>query len=178
MSFAIKSLSCAALCVAVGFCPAYASDSSDIARVTKLSAPVVDAVLQNVDAYFAAPDAPLNHLTSGILKDLTLKVIKNRLSNLDDAAPGKGSDSTFEDKNAIYRAAIRTTSHNTSETRDCVENKISLTSSEGLPVVKDGVFGFDTVHPRVTNWGWNVTFCRTATSAGEFSDWQLSTDGR
>jgi hypothetical protein len=69
---------------------------------------------------------------------------------------------------------VRTSRHDTSETSDCVENKVALVSSEGQPMVKDGAFGFDLVHPRVTTWGWTLTFCRTASGNGKFSDWQLS----
>lgn len=157
---------------------AYASDASDIARVDKLPVPVVETVLQNVDAYFASPSAPSNRMVSGILKDLSLKAIQNRLSGLDDAAPGKASEAKFEDKNATYHAAVRTSRHDTTETSDCVENKVVLTSSEGLPIVKDGAFNFDMVHPRVTTWGWTLTFCRTATGNGEFSDWQMSSPAK
>ena len=178
MSFPIKHSSIAAVVLACLSGSAHASDASDIARISKVPASVVDSVLTNVDAYFTSADAPSNRMVSGILKDLVLKVVKNRLGGLDDAAPGKSSDSTYEDKNAIYRAVVRTTSHNTSETRDCVENKVVISSSEGVPVIKDGLFGFDTIHPRTTNWGWSMTFCRTASSNGDFGEWQLATDGK
>ena len=178
MSLPIKSVALSTLMIAASLGAAHASDASDVARTAKLPVAVVDNVLVNVDAYFASADAPSNRMVSGIMKDLLLKVVKNRLTNLDDAAPGKSSDQAFEDKNATYRATVRTTSHNTSETKDCVENKVSLTSSEGVPVIKDGVFIFDTVHPRVTNWGWPLTFCRAAASNGDFGEWQLASDGK
>jgi hypothetical protein len=174
MSFPVKSLSAAALLLAASAGIAHANDASDVARVAKLPVPVVENVLTNVDAYFASNDAPSNRMTSGILKDLVLKTVKSRLGNLDDAAPGKASDATVEDKNASYRAVVRTSRHDTSEASDCVENKVTLTSSEGQPVVKDGAFIFDMVHPHVSNWSWSLTFCRTPTSNGEFSDWQLA----
>ena len=174
----VKSLFISSGFVAASLGGAWASDASDVARTTKLPASVVDNVLSNVDDYFASADAPANHMVSGIVKELVLKAVKNRMSNLEDAAPGKSSDQAFEDKYATYRASVRTTSHNTSETRDCVDNKISLTNSEGVPVVKDGQFAFDLVHPRVTNWSWMMTFCRAATSNGEFGEWQMAADGR
>ena len=173
MTFPVKTFAVAALLIAAPVC-AYAGDASDIARVNKLPVPVVENILVNVDALFASADAPTNRMISGVMKDLVLKVVKNRLANLDDAAPGKASDASDEDKNATYRVSVRTSRHDTSEASDCVENKVVLTSSEGVPVVKDGAFTFDMVHPRVSNWGWMMTFCRTATASGEYSDWQLA----
>lgn len=174
MSFFLKSALLALASLPIGVSMAYASDASDIARVDKLPVSVVETVLQNVDAYFASPNAPSNRMVSGILKDLALKAVQNRLSSLDDAAPGKGSEANFEDKNATYHAVVRSSRRDTTETSDCVENKVTLTSSEGMPIVKDGAFSFDMVHPHVTTWGWSLTFCRTATGNGDFSDWKLS----
>jgi len=178
MPFSVKPFAFAALLAALPLGAAVASDASDIARVTKLPVPVVENVLVNVDALFASADAPTNRMTSGILKDLVLKVVKDRLANLDEATPGKASEASDEEKNATYRATVRTSRHDTSEASDCVENKVTLLGSEGVPVVKDGGFTFDMVHPRVTNWGWMMTFCRTATANGEFADWQLAPAGK
>jgi hypothetical protein len=151
---------------------AMASDAADIARTSKLPQPVVESVLTNVDAYFTSPSAPSNQMMSGIVKGLALKAIKSQMGNLDEATPGKTSDASDEEKSATYRAAVRISQRNTSESSDCVENKVTLTSSEGIPLVKDGAFTFDMVHPRVTNWDWKLTFCRTAGSNGDYSDWQ------
>lgn len=168
-----KILSVTALLI-VPMGAAHAGDAADIARTTKVPVSVVDNVLTNMDGYFASADAPSNRMTNGMLKDLVLKAVKSRLGNLEDAAPGKSSEADDEEKNATYHALVRTTRHDTSEASECVENKVSVSSSEGVPTVKDGVFTFDMVHPRVTNWGWTMTFCRTASSNGDFSEWQLA----
>lgn len=153
---------------------ALADDAADIARVSKIPAPVAGSVLSNVDAYFASASGPANHMMSGVVKGLALKVIKNHMDSLDDAAPGKSTDASDEEKNATYKAAIRVSRRDTSESSDCVENKITLTASEGVPAVKDGAFVFDMVHPHVTGWEWKLTFCRTPTSGGDFSEWQFA----
>ena len=179
MSSFSKSLPLAvAAAAAITASSAQADDASDIARVKNLPPALVQSVLTNVDAFFASTNAPANHMVSGIVKDLTLKAVKDRMSNLDDATPGKSSDATFEDKNASYAASVRTSRHDTSETKDCVENKVTLTSTEGQPYVKDGAFGFDTVHPRIATWTWMVSFCRTATGSGSYSEWQLATPAK
>ncbi|HVI51334.1 MAG TPA: hypothetical protein VM661_09015 [Candidatus Sulfotelmatobacter sp.] len=153
---------------------ALASDSSDVARVAKLPVPVVDSVLTNVDAYFASPSAPTDQMMSGVVKSLALKVVKSHLSSLDDTTPGKSTDATDEEKNATYKVVVRVSRRDTSEASDCVENKVALSASEGVPAIKDGAFIFDMVHPRVTGWEWKLTFCRTPTSGGDFSEWQFA----
>jgi|GEM_PF-3185582 len=173
MSVSTKLMAAVSLLCAFGG-TAFASDASDIARIDKLPVPVVESVLTNVDSYFASAGAPSNQTMSGTIKSLALKVIKSHLSSLDDIAPGKATDATDEEKNATYRAIVRVSRRDTSEASDCVENKITLTSAEGLPVVKDGVYGFDMVHPHVTNWEWKLTFCRAPTSGGDYSDWQFA----
>ena len=153
---------------------ALADDAADVAREHRMPAPVVENVFTAVDAFFASPQAPANHLTSGLFKQLTLKAVRDRMAGLDDAQPGAVSETSDEESNATYRASVRTTRHDSSETRECVENRVQLSGSEGVPSIKDGSFIFDTVHPRVTNWGWTMTFCRTVAN-GTRSDWQLAT---
>ncbi|OIQ93098.1 hypothetical protein GALL_249070 [mine drainage metagenome] len=159
-------------CLAAG--PALASDAADIARVDGLPQAVVDDVLTNVDGYFQSANAPSNHLMIGMLKDLTLKAIKSNMSNLSDSTPGTNVNSSDEEKNATYTVTIRTTRHDTSETSECVANKMTLSTSESVPAVKDGQFIFDQEHPRVTTWDWMETFCRRPTGNGDFTGWQLS----
>jgi len=154
--------------------PSLASDASDVAREMKLPVPVVESTLAAVDAFFAGPSAPSNRMASGTFKELALKAIRHRLGNLEDSAPGKSSDSAVEERNANYKAAVRTTRHETTEARECVDNKVTLTASEGVPVIKDGAFIFDTTHPRVTTYGWDITFCRVPAPSGGFSDWALA----
>ncbi|WP_096705050.1 hypothetical protein [Magnetospirillum sp. 15-1] len=154
--------------------PALASDASDVAREMKLPVAVVESTLSAVDSFFAAPTAPSNRMTSGTFKELALKAIRHRLGNLEDSVPGKSSDSAAEDRNATYKASVRTTRHETTEARECVDNKVTLTASEGVPVIKDGAFIFDTTHPRVTTHAWDITFCRTPAAGGGFSDWALA----
>ena len=166
------SLVAASLLVLVPAC-VRADEAADIARVAKLPVPVVDNVLKNIDAFLASADAPYNRLVSGQFKDQTLKAVKARLGSLDDAAPGKSNETGFEERNATYRISVRTTSHNASETKECVDNKVTLTANEAVPAVKDGQFTFDNVHPHTTNWSWGITFCRAAASNGEFGEWQL-----
>lgn len=150
---------------------ARAGDAADIAREMKLPVPVVETTLANVDAFYASASGPANRLTSGVVKDLALKAIRHRMGNLEDSVPGKASESTAEEKNGIYKAVVKTTRHETTETRECVDNRVILTSSEALPVVKDGAFGFDTARPRVASHTWDLGFCRTPSSGGGFSDW-------
>jgi len=163
---------------ALGFClfsvAAQAGDAGDIARTVKLPQPVVESVLSNVDAYFASANAPGNQLMSGAVKTVALKAVKSQISNLDDGTPGKSADATDEEKNATYKAVVRISQRNTSESSDCVENKVTLTSAEAVPVVKDGAFTFDAVHPRATGWEWKLTFCRTAGSDGAYGEWQFA----
>ncbi|KIL97536.1 hypothetical protein CCC_00597 [Paramagnetospirillum magnetotacticum MS-1] len=154
--------------------PSQASDASDVGREMKLPVPVVESTLSAVDSFFAAPAAPANRMVSGMVKELALKAIRHRMSNLEDSLPGKSSDSAFEDRNANYKAVVRTTRHETTEARECVDNKVVLTASEGVPVIKDGAFIFDTTHPRISTYGWDITFCRTPVASGGFSDWALA----
>ena len=170
MTQTIKTLALTVIGV-VAALPALASDASDVARETKLPVAVVEAAIANVDAFFTSPAAPSNRMVSGTFKEITLKAIRNRMGNLEDSVPGKASEASAEEKNAIYKAQIRTTRHETTETRECVDNKVTLTGSEAVPVIKDGAFIFDTAHPRVTSTSWDVTFCRTPVAGGGFSDW-------
>ena len=174
MQFFAKSALVAAALIATNIAAAQADDSADVAREAKVPVAVVDNVLSNVDAFFASPDAPANRMTSGVIKELALKTIKSRLSNLSDATPGKALENSVDDRNATYRVAVRTTRHDVSEASDCVENKVAVTASEGVPVVKDGAFTFDMVHPRLAKWEWALTFCRAPIGNGDFSDWKLS----
>ncbi len=153
--------------------PAFASDISDVAREMRLPAPVAEDVFANVDAFFAAADAPANRQMTGVMKELALKAVRARLSDMGDAGPGKASDYSSEERNGTYKAQLRTTRHDMSETRDCVENRATLTASEAVPIIRDGSFTFDTTHPRISTYGWSMTFCRTMTGSGEFSAWSL-----
>ncbi|WP_231848950.1 hypothetical protein [Paramagnetospirillum magneticum] len=167
------------LVLAVGLSsPSWASDASDVAREMKLPVPVVESTLLAVDGFFAAPAAPANRMVSGTFKELALKAIRHRMGNLEDSVPGKSSDAAAEDRNANYKVNVRTTRHETTESRECVDNKVTLTASEGVPVIKDGAFIFDTAHPRVTTHGWDITFCRTPAASGGFSDWVLAPASR
>jgi hypothetical protein len=172
-----RALSLAALLFASS-APAFASDASDVAREAKLPVPAVEAVFANVDAFFAGPQAPANRMMSGVVKEQVLKALRHRVANLEDAVPGKASDSAFEDRVASYKAQIRTTRHETTEAADCVDNKVTVTASEGVPAVKDGAFIFDTTHPRVTSASWDITFCRAPQPAGGWGEWGLSTTPR
>jgi hypothetical protein len=155
--------------------PSLAGEASDIAREAKVPVPVVENVLSAIDTYFAAPEAPGNRLTSGIIKELALKATRSRMGSLAESLPGKSSDSSFEDKNATYTVSVRTVRHETTETGECVDNRATATASEGVPVVKDGSFGFDLVHPRVTSHSWSINFCRTPINGGsDFSEWKLA----
>ena len=158
--------------------PALASEASDVARETRLPVAAVETVFATLDAFYASAQAPLNRQTSGQAKELVLKALKHRVANLDDAVPGKASDATLEERAATYRAEVRTTRHETTESRDCVDNKVTLTVSESVPAVKDGAFVFDGAHPRVTGTSWAVTFCRAPLAAGGWSDWALAPAGR
>jgi hypothetical protein len=181
MSLSLKSVlpSALGLALAIGAShSALASDASDVAREMKLPVPVVESTLAAVDGFFTAPTAPANRMVSGTFKELALKAIRHRMGNLEDSVPGKASDSAAEDRNATYKANVRTTRHETTEARECVDNKVTLTASEGVPVIKDGAFIFDTTHPRVTTHGWDITFCRTPLAAGGFSDWALAPAAR
>jgi len=166
------------LAVAIIARPGLASDASDVAREVKLPVAVVETTIANVDAFFASPGAPSNHMVSGMFKELALKAIRNRLGNLEDSIPGKASDSAVEEKNTSYKAVVRTTRHETTETRECVDNKVILGASEAVPVVKDGAFIFDTAHPRLTSYSWDITFCRTPVAGGGSSDWALAPVGK
>ena len=153
--------------------PALASDASDVARETKLPVPVVETTIANVDSFFTSAGAPSNHMVSGVFKELALKAIRNRLGNLEESMPGNASEASAEEKNATYKAAVRTTRHETTETRECVDNRVTLTASEGVPVVKDGAVVSDLTHPRVTTTAWDVTFCRIPAVGGGYSEWSL-----
>ena len=170
MTQTIKTLALPTLCLLAAL-PALANEASDVARETKLPVPVVESTMANVDSFFASQAAPSNRMVSGVLKEITLKAIRNRMGGLEDSVPGKASEASAEEKNAVYKAQIRTTRHETTETRECVDNKVTLTGSEAVPVVKDGAFIFDTAHPRVTSTSWDVTFCRVPAAGGGYSDW-------
>lgn len=150
---------------------ARASDASDVAREMKLPIAVVEAALANVDAFFNAPTGPSNRMASGTTKDLALKAIRKRMDNLEDSTPGKTSEASAEEKNAAYKAVVRTTRHETTEARECVDNKVTVSASESVPVIKDGAFIFDTAHPKTSSHAWDVTFCRVPSGNGGFSDW-------
>jgi hypothetical protein len=151
--------------------PALASDASDVAREMKLPVSVVETTFASVDAFFAQPAGPANRMMSGVVKELALKAIRARMGGLEDAVPGKASDASAEERNASYKVQVRTTRHETTETRECVDNKVAITASEGVPAIKDGAFVFDTAHPRQSSFGWDVTFCRAPLAGGGFSDW-------
>jgi hypothetical protein len=172
ISFKLTPLMAAALVAVFG--AAKASDLSDVARQLSLPIPVVETVLSNVDTYYASADAPANLQTSGIVKGLALKAVKDRMGSLADSTPGKSSDATDEERNATYKAVIRTTRHETSESAECVDNTATVSASEAMPVIKDGAFTFDAAHPKLTSHSWPMTFCRTPLNGGsDFSDWQL-----
>jgi len=157
--------------LAVLAAPALASDASDVAREVRLSVPVVETTFAQVDAFYAAPNGPANRLTSGLVKDLSLKAIRNRVSNLEDSVPGKVSETSAEEKHSTYRVAVRTTRHETTEAQDCVDNRVTVTVSEELPAIKDGTFTFDGVHPKISTQSWDIGFCRSPLAGGGWSDW-------
>lgn len=172
------ALPLAAAFVAAAATAAHANDVSDMAREYKMPVQVVETVFRNVDNYFAAADGPGNRLASGLVKDISLKAVKNRMSSLEESGPGKASESSAEEKNAVYKAVIKTTRHETTETGECVDNRATISSSEGVPVVKDGAFSYDLTHPKVSSYSWNMTFCRTPLNGGtDFSEWQLAPAG-
>ncbi|MBI3446234.1 MAG: hypothetical protein HY055_12965 [Magnetospirillum sp.] len=162
------------LAMTVGATPVSASDASDVSREMKVPTAVVEGVLVNVDAFFASANGPSNRMVSGVVKELALKAVRNRIGNLEDSLPGKTSEAAAEDKNATYKAVVKTTRHETTEIRECVDNKVTLGASEGVPVIKDGAFIFDMAHPRVSSHAWDITFCRTPSASGGFSDWALA----
>lgn len=166
-----RLLAVSLLCVAAT--PALAGEAADVAREMRLPVAVVEDVFAQVDAYAASAEGPANRLMTGVLKEVTLKAVKSRLGNLDDAGPGKASEYSSEERNAVYKAVVRTTRRDSSEAGECVENKVTVSASEALPSVKDGAFTFDTAHPRTTSAGWPITFCRTRTGSGDFSPWAL-----
>lgn len=151
-----------------------ASDNGAVAQHYNLPVPVVDTVLKNIDTFYASSDAPDNRMTSGLLKDLTLKTVKTHIGRLDEEGPGKASENIAEEKNATYKVSIRTIRHEATETAECVEASATVSGSEGVPVVKDGAFAFDTVHPKTTSYSWKMAFCRTPLNGGtDFTEWQL-----
>ena len=153
---------------------ARANDIGDIAARLELPAPVVESVFTNIDAFFQATPAPSNQLASGLVKDVTLRAVKSHYSNLEDTAPGKNTDAQSEEKNALYKAQVRTIRHETSEVGECVESMTAVTVSEGLPIVRNGSFTFNMEHPKVTTTSWKMIFCRTPINGGsDFTDWQL-----
>lgn len=153
--------------------PALAGETADVAREMRLPVPVVDAVFANVDAFVAAPQGPANRLMAGALKEVTLKAVRSRLSNLDDSAPGKSSEASADNGDSTYKASVRTTRRDSSESGECVDNTVTITSAEAPPVVKDGAFAFDTAHPRVSSTSWQLGFCRVRSAGGEFGPWTL-----
>jgi hypothetical protein len=153
---------------------AQASDISDVARRVSLPVPVVETVVKNIDTFFSSDNAPDNRMTSGLFKDLTLKAVKTHMGRLDEAGPGKASESTAEDKNATYKVTLRTTRHEATETADCVETTATASGSEGVAIIQDGAFTFDGVHPKTSSYSWKMTFCRTPLNGGgDYTDWQL-----
>ncbi len=153
---------------------AEASDVGDVARHYNLSVPVVESVLKNIDSFFASPDAPDNRMTSGLLKDLSLKTVKTHMGRLEDEGPGKATENIAEEKNATYKVSVRTTRHESTETAECVEANATVSGAEGVPVIKDGAFAFDTVHPKTSAYSWKMAFCRTPLNGGaDFTEWQL-----
>lgn len=153
---------------------ALAGDASDVAREMRVPVAVAEDVFANVDAYVNGPEGPANRLATGQLKELALKAFKNRLGNLDDSGPGKASEASSEERNATYKAVVRTTRRDSTEASECAENKATISAAEALPVVKDGAFTFDTAHPRITSHSWTATFCRARTAGGDFGDWKLT----
>ncbi|HTH16781.1 MAG TPA: hypothetical protein VL974_09025 [Magnetospirillum sp.] len=170
----IKRVALALLALPLANASALASDASDVAREMRLPVAVVEDAFANVDAYANSPEGPANRLATGVLKELALKAFKNRLGNLDDSGPGKGSDASAEERNAVYKANVRTTRRDATEASECAENKVTVSSSEALPVVKDGSFTFDAAHPRITSRSWTATFCRARTAGGDFGEWKLT----
>lgn len=166
-----RLLAVSLLCVAAA--PALASEAADVAREMRLPVAVVEDVFAQVDAYAASAEGPANRLMTGVLKEVTLKAVKSRLGNLDDANPGKASEYSSEERNAVYKAVVRTTRRDSSEAGECVENKVTVSASEALPSVKDGAFTFDTAHPRTTSANWPLSFCRTRVGS-DFTEWKLS----
>ncbi|MFN3075810.1 MAG: hypothetical protein ABT940_02810 [Alphaproteobacteria bacterium] len=157
----------------------HASEVSDISREFKVSQAVVETVVSNIDAYFASAGAPGNRMVTGLLKELSLKATRNRIDNLEGSSPGKVSETSSEEKDATYKVSVKTVRHDTAETKECVENKATVVSTEGVPIVRDGTFVVDTSHPRVTSHSWNMTFCRAPLGGGSgYSDWQLSPAGK
>lgn len=156
---------------------ASANDASDVAREQKLPTAVVESVFQNIDAFFASPDAPGNRMTSGLFKEMAIKAVKNRMASLEDSGPGKASDASADEKNAVYKVTIKTTRHETTETGECVDNKVTASGSEGVPIVKEGIFTFDVAHPKVSSHSWPMSFCRIPVNGG-FTDWQLSSGAK
>jgi hypothetical protein len=153
---------------------AQASDSGDIARHYSLSVPIVESVLRNIDSFFASADAPDNRMTSGLLKDLALKTVKSHMGRLEEEGPGKASENVDEEKNATYTVSVRTTRHEATETAECVETNATVSGAEGVSVVKDGTFAFDTVHPKNSSYSWKMSFCRTPLNGGaDYTEWQL-----
>lgn len=174
MVVSTKHLMLLATIVGIAASPARADDLADVARQFKLPVPVVDTVLRNVDTYFASADSPANKMTNGLIKELALKTVKAHMNGLEEGGPGKSSETTAEEKNATYKVSLRTTRHEATETAECVDSTAVVTSSEGVPVIKDGGFTFDSVHPKVTTYSWKMIFCRTPQNGGtEFSEWQL-----
>ncbi|MEO0035138.1 MAG: hypothetical protein RLZZ501_1161 [Pseudomonadota bacterium] len=151
--------------------PALASDASDVARETRVPVAVVEHTFAQVDAFYAAANGPANRLSSGVVKELALKAIRGRMSNLDDSGPGKSSEASAEDKHATYRVSVRTTRHDSTETQDCFDNTVTATASEELPAIKDGQFTFNSVHPKVSTESWSLGFCRSPLAGGGWSDW-------
>lgn len=168
----MRRLSLAALMLAAAT-PALAAETADVAREMRLPVPVVESVFANVEAYVNSAQGPANRLMSGVLKEVTLKAVKARLGNLDDSGPGKASEYSSDEHNATYKASVRTTRRESSETAECVDNSVTVTSAEAPPLVKDGAFTFDTAHPRVTSTSWPLTFCRSRTGSGDFGPWGL-----
>ncbi|MDR3439168.1 hypothetical protein [Telmatospirillum sp.] len=153
---------------------AKANDIGDVARRVSLPAPVVETVLKNIDSYFDSDDAPSNRMINGALKELALKAVKSHMGRLDEETPGKATETSSDDKNASYKVSLRTTRHESTETAECVDATAKVFSTEGVPVIRDGVFTFDMVHPRATSYSWKMTFCRMPINGGsDFTDWQL-----
>jgi hypothetical protein len=153
---------------------AQASDVADVARRFSLPTPVVETVIRNIDSFFASTEAPDNRMTSGLIKELALKAVKTHMGHLDEEGPGKASESSADEKNATYKVSLRTTRHEATETAECVDASATVTGSEGVPVIKDGAFTFDSVHPKTSSYSWKMTFCRTPLNGGsDFTDWQL-----
>ncbi|HXP96382.1 MAG TPA: hypothetical protein VN809_06695 [Telmatospirillum sp.] len=153
---------------------AQASDVSDVARRVGLPVPIVETVVKNIDAFFSSDNTPDNRMTSGLFKELTLKAVKTHMGRLDEGGPGKASESSAEEKNATYKVTVRTTRHESTETADCVETSATVSGSEGVAVIQEGAFTFDSLHPKTSSYSWKMTFCRTPLNGGgDYSDWQL-----